>query len=96
MVIIGESLQRQYIEEETIMVNIKKKYTVLVTNGIFEAQNMMVVKSAGSEFVYRYETTITPDVLHKELAGNNISIDDCEIIILGRTWDEGTPEMQIG
>jgi hypothetical protein len=66
------------------------KYTVLVVNGIFEDENLMVIKSKGSQYTNRFEETITSDILHRELERNGIEVNDCKLVITGTDW-KGNP-----
>lgn len=69
------------------------KYTVLVSNGIFDGENLLIIKSKGSQYIKRIDETITPNLLHKELEGNSINVEDCKIIIISTDF-KGNPTIE--
>lgn len=69
------------------------KHTVLVVNGIFENESLLIIKSTGSQYTNRFEKTITPALLSKELERNMINPDDCKIVIASTDW-MGNPTIE--
>lgn len=63
-----------------------KKYAVMVINGIFEDENLLIISSKGSRYTTRFDEIITPEILHKELERNGIPTEDCKITVTGTDW----------
>jgi hypothetical protein len=62
------------------------KHTVLVVNDIFEGENLLIIKSKGSQSVNRFEESITPSLLETELERNGISLDNCKVTVTSTDW----------
>lgn len=70
-----------------------EKYTILVVNGIFEEENLLIIKSKGSQSIKRFDETITPEILRTDLEGVGIDIGDCKIVVLDKDW-KGNPKVE--
>lgn len=70
----------------------ERKYTVLVVNDIFEDDNMLIIKSKGSQYINRLDENITPEVLKRELSRSGIEAEDCDINVINSDWN-GVPKI---
>lgn len=62
------------------------KYTIMIINNLFEDDNLLIVKSKGSQSIQRHDRPIEKEIVFKYLKGNQIDIDDCKIYIVSNDW----------
>lgn len=70
----------------------KRRYTIMVINYVFENESMLIVKSEGSQAIKRYDDTITNEDLNVYLEQDGIDIDDCIIYVVEEDW-KGSPRI---
>lgn len=68
------------------------KHIVMVINDIFEDENLLVVKSKGSQATKRYDDVITKEDLKEYLSSNGINIKSCVINVVEEDW-KGIPKI---
>lgn len=61
----------------------------MVINDVFD-DNMLIVKSEGSQTIIRYDETITVEEMHKAIEKQNINIDDCKVVVVDNDWKGNT------
>lgn len=71
-----------------------KKHTAMVINDVFEKKNMLILKSEGSEIIINYNERITSEELHVILKRENISVDDCKIIVVNSSNMKGDLQIE--
>ncbi len=69
------------------------KHTVMIINNIFEGDNLLIIKSKGSEIIQRYNQRIEKEMVIEYLNKTNIDMEDCLFYIVKNDW-RGNPNIE--
>ena len=58
----------------------KKEYTVLVINNVFEDDNLLIVKNSGEQRVIREREVFTEEYVQKYLEKHGLNPDTCKVV----------------